>query len=87
MGDTQHPNQGSALLQQMGVGKLNPQQEKAHLRDFPGNPVVKTPHFQCRGMGSIPGWGTKISHAVRVGKKKKKVPPENIIFPHPGMGF
>ena len=30
-------------------------------RGFPGSPVVKTPHFQCRdagGMGLIPGDGT-----------------------------
>ena len=33
--------------------------------DFPGSPVVKTPGFQCRGMGSIPGQGTKIPQAVR----------------------
>ena len=25
--------------------------------DFSGGPVVKTPCSQCRGMGSIPGWG------------------------------
>jgi len=31
-------------------------------RDFPGVPVVKTPDFHCRGMGSIPGGGSKISH-------------------------
>ena len=30
-------------------------------RDFPGGPVAKTPHSQCRGLGSIPGVGT-ISH-------------------------
>ena len=23
------------------------------LGDFPGSPVVKTPHFQCRGAGSV----------------------------------
>ena len=23
--------------------------------DLPGGPVAKTPHFQCRGSGSIPG--------------------------------
>ena len=37
------------------------------LRDFPGGPVVKTPHFQCKdaaGEGSIPGRGAKIPHAV-----------------------
>ena len=28
--------------------------------DFPDGSAVKTLHFHCRGMGSIPGWGTKI---------------------------
>ena len=28
-------------------------------RDFPGGPVSKTPHSQCRGPGSIPGQGTR----------------------------
>ena len=35
-------------------------------RDFPGGPVVKTLHFQCRDAGDaglIPGWGIK-SHAA-----------------------
>ena len=30
---------------------------KAHVWDFPGGPVVKTPHFQ--GRDSIPGWGAR----------------------------
>ena len=30
-------------------------------RDFPGGPVAKTLHSQCRGLGSIPGVGT-VSH-------------------------
>ena len=45
------------------------------LRDFPGGPVVKTPHFQCKdaaGEGSIPGRGAKIPHAVDAVQKKKK---------------
>ena len=37
--------------------------------DFPGSPVVKTVLFQCRVTGSIPGWGTKIPHAVSTAKK------------------
>ena len=41
--------------------------------DFPGSPVVKTPCFHCRGKGSIPGWGTKLLHAV-VQPKEKKTP-------------
>ena len=35
---------------------------------FPGGPVVKALHFHCRGLGSIPGLGTKILQS----KKKKK---------------
>jgi len=34
---------------------------------FLGGPVDKTPCFQSRnagGKGSIPGWGTKIPHAM-----------------------
>lgn len=43
-------------------------------RDVPGCPVVKTPYSQCRdraGMGSIPFWGTDITHAVWYGQKNK----------------
>ena len=41
-------------------------------RDFPHGPVVKTPCFHCRGMGSIPGWGTKILNAMRHSSPKKE---------------
>ena len=41
-------------------------------RDFSGNPVIKTPCFQFRGMSSIPGQGTKVPHAKMHGQKKKK---------------
>ena len=37
--------------------------------EFPGGPVVKTQHFHCRGMGSVPGWGTKIPYAESHGQK------------------
>ena len=43
------------------------------MRDFPGSPVVKTPHFTAGGTGSIPGQGTKIPHAVWRGQKKQSV--------------
>ena len=33
------------------------------IRDFPGNPVVKTSPSSAEGEGSIPGWGAKIPHA------------------------
>ena len=32
--------------------------------DFPGGPVVKNPPSKAGDMGSVPGWGTKIVHAV-----------------------
>ena len=32
--------------------------------DFPGGSVIKASCCQCRGVGSIPGWGTKIPHAL-----------------------
>ena len=38
-------------------------------QDFPGGPVVKILSFQCSSAGSIPDWGTKISHAMQPKKK------------------
>ena len=35
----------------------------SHVRDFPGGPVVKTSPSNAGHVGSIPGWGIKISHA------------------------
>ena len=35
-----------------------------YLGDFPGGPVVKNPPSSAGDAGSIPGQGTKISHAV-----------------------
>ena len=34
---------------------------------FPGSPVIWTPTSTAEGMGSIPGWRTKIPHAMRHG--------------------
>ena len=36
---------------------------KGLIGDFVGGPVVKTPHFHCRGHGVDP-WGTKISQTA-----------------------
>ena len=33
-------------------------------RNFPGGPVVKNPPSNAGDKGSIPGWGTKIPHAI-----------------------
>ena len=38
--------------------------------EFPGSPVVKTPCFHCRGLGSIPGQ-VPASGMAWPGKKKK----------------
>ena len=45
---------------------------KCHWRYFSDGPEVKTLCFHCRGVGSIPGQGTKILYATWQGKKKKK---------------
>ena len=36
----------------------------SHVRDFPGGPVVKTSPSNAGHVGSIPGWGIKISHTT-----------------------
>ena len=41
-----------------------------HFWEFPGSPVVRTLSFQCWGLGSIPGQGTKILYAAWCSKKK-----------------
>ena len=41
---------------------------KKAFRDFPNGPVVKTLPSNAGGAGSIPGWGTKILHAVLWGE-------------------
>ena len=50
-------------------------------REFPGGPVVGTPHFHAEGPPSISaGWGTSIPQAEQQSqkKKKKKLLEENI---------
>ena len=37
---------------------------KNGLGDFPGGAVVKNPSSNAGDVGSIPGWGTKSSHAT-----------------------
>ena len=43
---------------------------------FPGGPVVKTSSSNAGDEGLIPSWGTKIPHASRPKKKKKKNHPK-----------
>ena len=35
-------------------------------------PMVKNPHFQCRGVGAVPGQETKMPHAVWRNQNKTK---------------
>ena len=35
-----------------------------NIGDFPGGPVVRNPPYNAGDVGSIPGQGTKIPHAV-----------------------
>ena len=46
---------------------------------FMGLPVVTTPCFQCRDIGSIPSQGSHMPHCVAKKKKKKK---EKAYFDH-----
>ena len=43
-----------------------------NLRDFPGGPVIGVPCCHCRGKGSIPDQGTKITQAMGHGQRKTK---------------
>ena len=54
-------------------------------RDFPGGPVVENPLGNAGDVGSIPGWGTKITitHAMQPGEHKKETScyPSLILLP------
>ena len=51
-------------------------------RDFPGSPVVKAPHVQCREcVGLIPGRGTKIPHVLQC-NQKIKIKKERVLILH-----
>ena len=59
-----------------------------HYREFPGSLVVRTLCCHCHGLGSIPGWGTKIPQATwhsaspppPIQKKKKNLKKVNYII-------
>ena len=40
--------------------------------DFPGSPVVKTPHFQCRAFGFDPGTRSHMSQLKTQPSQKKR---------------
>ena len=41
-------------------------------REFPDSPVVRTPCFRCRYLGSVPGWGPKIPQASQCCQKRRE---------------
>ena len=45
--------------------------EDLHFGEFPNGPVIRTLPFHYRSMGSIPGWGTKISQAKWHGQNQE----------------
>ena len=53
---------------------LNLKSDKPNIRELPGGLVVRILCFHCRGPGSIPGWRTEISQAMRHGHKTNKKP-------------
>ena len=42
------------------------------LEEFPGGPVVKTQAFTDKGLGLVPGQGTKVPQAAWHGQKINK---------------
>ena len=54
------------------ISRITGSYQKGEGGDFPGGPVVKAPHSQCRGH-TFDSWsGTKILHAAWRGQKIKK---------------
>ena len=47
-------------------------------QDFPGSLVVKTSTFNAGAVGSTPGWGANIPHALWK-KKKQKTIKQNVV--------
>ena len=67
----QQHGQTEVTLQDTAMGPLRRKSSKRRgSRVFPGCPVVKTLHFQCRGEGLIPGYGSKIPRALQHGQEK-----------------
>ena len=62
-----------------GLRSVVPAQLEDHSASgFPGHPVVKPSSCQCRKRRSIPGQGTKISHATQCGQRIKHRPPPHL---------
>ena len=46
--------------------------QKGSFPEYPVGPVVRTHRFHCHGLGSIPGWGTKIPQATQRNQVKNE---------------
>ena len=53
----------------LGEGGGKWYKKKQTVGGFPCGLVVRTQRFHCRGMGSIPGWGTKIPYGAQHSQK------------------
>ena len=51
--------------------------------DFPDGPWLRLCAANAEGMGSIPGWGTRVSHAMQNGQKNFKTRPRGRMDPLP----
>ena len=51
--------------------KKKKKKKKKPAENSPGGTVVKTPSFQCGGVGLIPGQGTRIPHVTQHSQKTK----------------
>ena len=82
-------------LQQNQKEQGKVKKEKNQLWDFPGGPLAKTPHSQCRGPGFNPQSGNQIPHATTKTQHSQInfffflrinfTPPESCCFSPPGM--
>ena len=75
---------GSQLVQLPHLQVRKPETQRLQCSDFSGGPVVMIPCFHCRGVGSIPGQGTKIPNAKQYSQKKKKNCNPNLHGTEPG---
>ena len=65
---------GQATAKVEALDCFNQKRETGIPRAFSCSPVVRTQHFHCEGLGSGPGWGTKIPQALWHSQKNKNVP-------------
>ena len=58
---------------------------KLHGKDFPGGPGAKTPGFQCRNPGSIPGQGTRYKTPGFQCRDPGSIPGQGTRYKTPGF--